>query len=177
MSICQGSAAGYVIFGGYDSNIDDSKLVIFDMNQHHLYAISVSNIKYAGKTVANGMTGLIDTRTPYLYLPKQIIRSMVSSLNDHYGANCTSLLCSAEHSIFTGAPIYGRPCGLPSLELFFSDGKNSLRMNLTDYLTPCSSTGLYCSWIRESPHDYAIIGSPILTKLIVIIDREVNQIG
>ena len=88
-----------------------------------------------------------------------------------YGSLCQQALCEVEGHVFFGNTIIRPPSTFPNITISLG----GFNVVLEGFLTECK-TGQYCSVIR-SGGNFAILGSPILEKVYLVIDMENSKIG
>ena len=171
IGICMKDEKGALHIGGFDSHYSVDDFVIFPLLYNNRISVHVTEIAVGTSTFASYFEARVDPGSPLIYLPRSSILQVIQALKEFYGEACQQALCEIEGNVFFGSHLVRPPQEFPQISISIGD----LQVVLSGFLKKCS-TDQYCSIIRDGG-SVAIIGSPILQELYVVVDMENSKIG
>ena len=171
LAICINEDKGGLNIGGFDGHYSYSDFYIYPVLYNNRYSVQITQVLLNDKVLNINVEGRINLEVPYIYLPFSEILWLIQALAEFYGDSCQQALCEVEGHVFFGNTLIRPPAFFPNITVSIG----GFKIVLGGFLNICSDNQ-YCSVIR-SGGDFAIIGSPILEKVYLVIDMENSKIA
>jgi Eukaryotic aspartyl protease len=167
----ENNVTGSLHIGGFDAKYSPKDFFVYPMRYNNRYSVYITEITAGSSKISSEIEAIVDPSVPYLYLPYDYIVKIIEAMAAFYGSNCQQALCEVEGHLFFGSTIVRPPSEFPDIVI----GIGELKIVLKGFLIK-GDNGQYSSIIK-SCWSYAIIGSPVLEQIYLVVDMENSRIA